>query len=1075
MRRVLIWIVCVYALLVMIPGTVIGQTREQGIRLLEEAFDLEQKPRSVEDIRLAQRKYEQALGIFRKIGFDRGIGMTLGNLGVLHAKRGEFKDAERRFKEAAEVHERLGNAPGLFNALNNLGNISQAQGKYRPAVRYYSRAIEITRKIGDKVLEGTALHNRAVVYRKLGRYKDALTEAEKSLALAQKTGDQIGLGDALYNLAMIHYRLGRYEKSIDYGNRSYGIRLKSGDVVGQAQCMSHAGAVNQVLRLFDDAEKYYRQALEIFKKFGRLKEQGNILNDLGVSYENRGRYAEAIGYYDRSLSIKRKIGDAPGEANTLSNLGEVYGKWGRYNKALEYYRKSLQLSRRLDQLPIQATNLNNLGVLYAELGLHPQAIASYEKASRIQQRTGAIHDQARTLLNMGLIHLHQAEYNTARELFKRGFDIYRKTGIPDDWPKNLIGRSYLEERDIEKAAPLIEEAAYRPDMGRLYLAQSNYDKARKTYTALLKNAEKNRNVNSLFIAHTGLGLVHERTGDLSAAVQSFKLAVALAERLRASLTQGQRGTFFDVRIGGFLRTTPYEGLARALMKLDKQLEAFRQSEYSKARAFAEGISVRKGLARRDAPKEIVEADEKIDNQRAALYGLLQKAYEKGDKVAARSLETQVKEIEERRDEHIRKLRQDHPLYAATKYPEPMDLSQSALKDDEWALAFDVTDSGVLIYLTQGKVMKHALFRPIPRKRLNGLARMYREPLMITPEDDAIGKLKSFDVKSAYELADLLLSPVLSHLPKGVRLIVVPDDSIGAIPFESLILNEGAKVRADKNFPTVTSARFFGDRNPISYYQSITALTLARTYGKKPAVEKKLLVMADPVFSSDDKRAQGAGKIMTMAPQLLSADATEAVESGEYMLGFGPLPLTGRLAANLCSLYEGDCTEKTGLQATKQRFLNELGPRLDQYDKIVFATHGYFGNDLPGIMEPVLVLTLVPKGRDGFLRMSEVTGLNLNADMVALTACQSGMGRRLSGEGLMGMGRAFQYAGARSVLAGLWNVDLQASARMVESFFRRLKKGESKLEALGSAREEIRKDGYDHPFFWAPFILVGEVD
>ncbi|MEW6350197.1 MAG: CHAT domain-containing protein [Thermodesulfobacteriota bacterium] len=148
-----------------------------------------------------------------------------------------------------------------------------------------------------------------------------------------------------------------------------------------------------------------------------------------------------------------------------------------------------------------------------------------------------------------------------------------------------------------------------------------------------------------------------------------------------------------------------------------------------------------------------------------------------------------------------------------------------------------------------------------------------------------------------------------------------------------------------------------------------------------------------------------------------------------------------------------------------------------YGQVVFATHGYFGIDLPGIQEPVLAFALVnqPKDSDGFLRMTEVMGLSLNTDMVALTACETGLGRRVSGEGIMGMGRAFQAAGARTVLMSLWSVARESSVRLVESFFRHLNEGTPKLQALKLAREEIRKAGYDHPFFWAPFILVGEVE
>lgn len=103
------------------------------------------------------------------------------------------------------------------------------------------------------------------------------------------------------------------------------------------------------------------------------------------------------------------------------------------------------------------------------------------------------------------------------------------------------------------------------------------------------------------------------------------------------------------------------------------------------------------------------------------------------------------------------------------------------------------------------------------------------------------------------------------------------------------------------------------------------------------------------------------------------------------------------------------------------------------------------------------------------------GLKMNADVVALTACQTGLGRTISGEGAMRVGRAFQYAGAKSVLMSLWSVEQTASVKLHRSFFKHLSEGKSKLEALQLARRELRTRGFDHPFFWAAFIMAGEAN
>jgi CHAT domain len=556
------------------------------------------------------------------------------------------------------------------------------------------------------------------------------------------------------------------------------------------------------------------------------------------------------------------------------------------------------------------------------------------------------------------------------------------------------------------------------------------------------------------------------------ALHYYSRGMKLTEDIRSSLHPAQRKNFFDVKIKGFHRTLPYEGRARVLMKTNKLAEAFKISEYTKARVFAEAMSRLSESEGFDVPSVIVKEDELLNDRLAALKKRRQKAYEKGYKPVIDSLEPQIKDMEERLRVHIKMLRAKYPLFAATKHPEPMDLSETTLKGNEWVISYDVTDSGILLYLTKGKEVIKAVFKPIARKELDELLRKFREPMEVS-EGDLLQKLKSFDFASSKNLSELLLSDLLPDLPEGTPVIVVPDDSLGVLPFEMLVLNEGGKVRTDGKIPYVSGATFFGDRNPISYHQSITSLTLARTFAKQGKAGKNVLVMDDPVFSVDDDRLK---KSSAKKRKLLLASLPDKLMSirTEIGLTFTRLPLTGELGNSLKRLDPGQTDEYSGMKAAKPLLFKSS---LDKYNSMIFATHGYFGKDLPGIQEPVLVLTLVdqPKGKDGFLRMSEVMGLKMNADVVALTACQTGLGRRISGEGTMGMGRAFQYAGARSVLMSLWSVAEKSSVMLVESFFKRRKEGKSKLESLQLARKEIREAGYDHPFYWAPFILVGEVN
>jgi CHAT domain-containing protein len=164
-----------------------------------------------------------------------------------------------------------------------------------------------------------------------------------------------------------------------------------------------------------------------------------------------------------------------------------------------------------------------------------------------------------------------------------------------------------------------------------------------------------------------------------------------------------------------------------------------------------------------------------------------------------------------------------------------------------------------------------------------------------------------------------------------------------------------------------------------------------------------------------------------------------------------------------------------LTGTEANETNLKRNELSKYRYLVLATHGLLDNKISGIMEPALVLGQVgnKEGDDGFLTMSEIMDLRLNCSVAALTACETGSGKLVNGEGVMGLGRAFQYAGANSVLASLWSVAEDSTVTLVERFFYYLQSDKDKSTALRMARNDIRKIGYDHPFFWAPFILIGE--
>ncbi|MBI4964147.1 MAG: tetratricopeptide repeat protein [Desulfomonile tiedjei] len=1060
---------------------------EQALATAKELRNVEGEARTLNNLGLiyaawrrydkAVEYYEQALAIKRELKDISGEATTLNNLGLIYRDWGEYDKAVECYQRSLSISREIKDLNAESNALNNLGLIYKDWGQYDKAVDYFQQSLSLSRKLEDIRGEGLTLTNLGNVYKDWREYDKAVESFEKSLRISRRMKDPSAEGNALNNLGNVYSDRGEYDKAVEYYGNSLTINREINDPQGERNALNNLGIVYSYRGQDDKTADCYEKVLAISRALKDPKGEGIALSNLGNVHKSRGWYGKAVEYYRQAHGIQTNLKDRKSEANTLSNLGVVYYLWGQYDKAVEYYERSLAIAIDLKDPGGEGISLNNLANVFKNWGQYDKAVEYYEKSLAIRKEIKDPSGEGLALSNLGVVYADRGRHDKALETLNESLQIYERIGVPTHWQKYLIGDLYLDMGDLEKAETFLREAGYNQGLGRLYLTKSDYKRAGECYETVRLTSEDNRNADNLFASYTGLGLALEGIGDNPGAAEHFQKAIQHIEEMRTALSQAERAEFYNVRVWGFWRTTPYDGLARVLIKMNRPVEALKTSEYTKARVFAEALSKRGRNSGSDLPKEVMEKDSLLNEQLAAVAKRLQGAYEKQEKSAISPLEQEVSNLKDRLAEHVAMLRKDYPLFAAAKYPQPMALDETGLRDEEWVLAYHVTHSGVIVYATKGKDLVKALFKPIPRKDLDDLVLAFRKPLEIIPgRGNFDDKLQSFDFGAGKSLSDLLLRDVLELLPPRSPVIIVPDDSLGMLPFEALMLNDTGVVRTDKDLPYVSGAEFFGDSNIVSYYQSITALTLSRASSKTTAPREGLLALADPVFQEKDERAAGHAKkesahgVLESLYRRLMAGEENAQAGG---LRFTRLTRTKELVEDLAAMYKQDTRVYTGYDASKTIFLEKIGPKLDGYDKVVFATHGYFGKDLPGIMEPVLVLTLVPPGTDGYLRMTEVMGLNMTADIVVLTACQTGLGKRTAGEGTMGMGRAFQYAGARSVLMSLWSVSEAASVSLMKNFFRNLKEGKTKSDALAAARAELRARGFDHPFFWAGFILAGE--
>lgn len=1112
MIRVWLSLTTTFVMVGLVLSPLNAQTREEGGNLMNEAIRLEQQAQTTQEREHAIEQYEKALSTFQRVGFSHGILQAVNSLGNLNFKVEKYDKALKYWEQAIRVSGDLRDLKAESMALNNLGTVYWKLNEYAKALEAYEKALARKKEVNDLQGLPVVLTNMGVVYSDRGDYDRAEKCYLEALTLCESRQDSSAQKSALLNLGVIYRKTGRYQKATRTYERALRIAQEMKDPRGQGSVLNNLGNVYIDLSQYAQAVSCFEAALRIAGQVHGLNDiRHNALNNLGTVYHAWSDYGKAAEYYQKSLAMKRALGDSRGEAESLNNLAVVYKDWGFYDKAVGTYVKALSISSQLHNPEGEAAVLQNMAIIHSLRGEYDKAVHCYGEALNIQRKLKNPSGEAHTMAGLGKIHAHLGQYDKALEQyekalsifrhikhlkgegqalvdsgtalmqcgryrealprFREALEIYGRIDLPLYWIRKNVADLCMDIGDPDNAAYFIQGVDHWASLGRLHLLKKEYEKAEYYYEKLRRRSEETRNADNLFTAYTGLGFCYEAMGADDKAQKWFRNAVNMTEELRSSLDKARRERFFDVKIEGFLRIAPYEGLVRVLHKMHKPREALKMSEYSKARVFSEGMIGVASPNNTRVPADVLRINEEILNQLAELKKRRQTAHERSDSEAIMLLERQIDSLGQKLESQVRMLRNKYPLFAATRYPQPMDLDQTALRPHEWSLIYEVTDSGMFVWLLHGKHLLKSSFKPISREELEAIIRRFRKPLEVGPEESVEAKLRMFDFDAGKKLSDLLLSEVLHALPQGASLIVVPDDCLGVLPFEMLVLGGDGIVTEDSQIAQVSGAEFFGDRNPLSYYQSLTALTLARTYRERVSTGKKTLVVADPVFDDSDLRFSGLPQERRSQKDGIIVEKLMSIKLLNG-LTFPRLSLTAELGHYLERIHPDRTDVYSGMRASKTTL---YGKSLTDYASMVFATHGYLGADLPGVLEPVLVLTLPgqPKDCDGFLRMSEVMNLKMAADIVALTACQTGLGKHTSGEGTMSMGRAFQYAGARSVLMSLWTVAESSSVKLVEGFFCNLKDGKNRLEALQAARKEIREAGYDHPFFWAPFILVGE--
>lgn len=905
-------------------------------------------------------------------------------------------------------------------------------------------------------------------------------------------------------------RAGNVAKAREYYERRL---AKSGEIGDDLLVASSLVCLGSLIQ--DDnpgkAEDYYLEAAAIYEKFAPASlELARSLIWVGSLASRAGNYNQAKMYYQRALAVERNTGSAaPDFRFSLIYLAALSVMEGDLERAEDYYREALSFARKLSRPSRTAVfALTGLGFVAWSRSQLPKAELYLRQALTVQAAlsSGGL-DAASTLTDAGGALWAGGHLAEAEKLERKAIRIFERLA-----PKSnqlaaslgylgsiLVARRRLREAGTcyrrslainEKLSPQGLETAFSlTDLGDLFTKQGNLSKAEEHYRNSLAIVERTSPGTLLeYDDLASLADISRLRRHLGEAARLYGKALDALERHTDQLGGGT-----EVRLG-FRGTHQYRyrQYADALLQQRESEHAFQVLERSRARSLVEMLSTAHIDVHQGVDSGLLQQEQTVQqnltgksNQRLRLVS----GEHTEDQLKA--LDKEIAELLSEREEVRGQIQSASPAYAALTRPKPLtakEVQQQLLDQDTALLEYSLGDErSYLFALTPTTLNTYEL--PSRKKIEHAARRVYA---LLTARNHAVrGETRQqrrarlrFTTQSyqraILELSRMILQPVAAELPNK-RLLIVTDGTLAYIPFAGLRL-PGSSV------PLVAN-------HEIVYLPSASALAVLRQQeqGRKQP-PRAVAVLADPVFSEDDPRVM---RSLPVREVLATNSSPRAVAPPDYdsfeadlpahllQRSIGDVKPAGRLRLNrlpytrqeaqaiASSVPTGQGLQALDFQASRS---TATSPDLAQYRIVHFATHGLLDSRHPELSG--LVLSLVDEhgqAQNGFLELQDIYNLNLSADLVVLSACETALGKEVDGEGLVGLTRGFMYAGASRVMASLWRVDDEATAQLMKKFYEgMLQEGKTPAAALEEAQRWMQgQRKWSEPYYWAGFVLQGE--
>ena len=974
--------------------------------------------------RQAIAEYDKAVSIWTSISDSASASQATLKAADVYFLLSEYAEALKRYQSV----EKLAAREWLLRAraLSQMALLQSSFGNNHLAQQQITKALDLFEQNGANQnaiaanIYGEVLSNLAEVTYAKGNLVKSSQQFESALKAFQN--DRKGEAKAHLSLGRIAGSVGDPEKALADISRSLELYRAINNKSGEGFALVALGLSRSSKRDENGAIKLHGEALKIFRSIGDKYAEAIALNALGQAHVNLSENSIALGNFQDASQLFEDLGTLDAVTMTTFKIATIRLRSGELDQALTYLERCLSVSRAAGKMRTEAIALNEIANVYAAQGRNDLALQQHQKVRKFHETSGDRRGQATALNAYGDFLLRLGQKQRALDVYNRALPFSQKVGDKGLLLTTLynLARANFELGSLDVALPWIQES--------------------------LKMIEDVR---------TNVASPEFRASYFSGFNKHYELCIAILMQLD--------------------RARPREDFAA---------EAFLVSEKSRARLLLDFLRESQAGLRHGASAELLKREREL---RGSVRLLAQYELELSlKKKNSGELKEVGKELAELRAEYQAvqaQLRERRPDEAPLDRFEPVDLQriQNELRDKD-ALLLQYSLGEKQSYLWAVTADSFTAFELPPRKVIEDAAiEVYK--LLTARQDAEKQSNKDFQAnveasdrlyyEKAPHLSQMLLGPVAQQLGNR-KVLVVAEGALHYIPFGALPV-PGAPARGSEDRPLLI------ETNEINRSPSISALIAIRAEKKQLHSSNKVVaVVADPVFNRNDERVHSEGATSTITTAASSQPENATLAQAQVLRDLGGADGPPRLLhsseeadAISAAAPRGTTMVAKGFEATREMAMSQ---RIGEYQIVHFATHGVFYNKHPELSG--IVMTMVDRAgteKNGVMPLQDIYSLDLSAELTVLSACQTGLGKDVSGEGLVGLTHSFMSAGSNTVVASIWKVDDRATANLMADFYRAmLQEGMPTGAALRAAKLKMMQDKRWHaPYFWAGFVLQGE--